>query len=82
MMNSAATCRKQEALHRSAAQATALDNVRQVALTAAAAWEQEAIWAEKLESRKIDQLSPADAEIAREMQAEDDEPDDAPDDAA
>ena len=71
-MNSAATCREYEARHLETARATPLINVRNIALTAAAAWAQEALWAERQEGRRSDRLSAADAEIAREMQADDD----------
>ena len=51
MRPTATLCHTRAAHHRGLADAAALDNVRTVELTAAAAWEKEALLAEKRESR-------------------------------
>ena len=51
MQPSASLCRSQEAFHRDRAIGAQLENVRAVATTAAAAWAQEAVAAERREAR-------------------------------
>ena len=51
MRPTATLCHTRAAHHRGLAEAAGLDNVRTVELTAAAAWEKEAILAEKREAR-------------------------------
>ena len=51
MRPTASLCHAQAAHQRDLASAAQLDNVRNVALTAAAAWDKEAVLAEKRESR-------------------------------
>lgn len=71
MFNSAIFCRQRETHHRLLASEAVLDNARKVALTAAAAWAKEATEAEAREAGLVNQLSAADAEIAREFLDED-----------
>jgi hypothetical protein len=51
MSQTAAFCRQQEAAQRLRAASEPLANVRQIALTAAAAWGAEALWAERREKK-------------------------------
>ncbi len=51
MRPTATLCHTRAAHHRGLADAAALDNVRNVELTAAAAWDKEAVLAEKREAR-------------------------------
>lgn len=53
MYPSSTLCRAQEEIHRARAAAATLDNVRDIAATAAAAWGQEAAAAEKREARAL-----------------------------
>lgn len=73
MFNSAILCRQREAHHRLLASEAVLDNARKIALTAAAAWGKEAAEAEAREAGLVNQLTAADAEIAREFLEEDQE---------
>lgn len=50
MTPSSAFCRAQEAAQRQRAASEPLENVRQIALAAAAAWNAEAVWAESREN--------------------------------
>lgn len=52
MFPSADLCRCQEALHLSRASEATLENVRRIATVAAAAWGQEALFAEAREGRR------------------------------
>lgn len=52
MTQSAAFCRTQEAFHRDRAAGTTLENVRTVAVRAAAAWNREASLADQLENKR------------------------------
>ena len=52
MEPSSATCRAQEALHRSRAATAALPNIRLSSERAAAAWANEAIYADRREERR------------------------------
>ncbi|ARS29404.1 hypothetical protein [Sphingomonas sp. KC8] len=72
MFNSAMMCRQQEARHRQIAVNASLQNVRKVALAAAAAWGRQAEDAEEREAGSRCSLSEADAAIALEFQLEDD----------
>ena len=51
MYPSSTLCRTQEEFHRERAASTTLENVRAIATSAAAAWGQEAVAAEKREAR-------------------------------
>ncbi|WP_380872393.1 hypothetical protein ACFB49_33350 [Sphingomonas sp. DBB INV C78] len=76
MINSAIMCRQQETLHRQIAMDAGLQNVRRVALAAAAAW---ALAAEDAEARDAGSgciLNEADAAIALEFKLEDDRDED------
>jgi hypothetical protein len=77
LLNSAAVCRRWEAHHRQAAAEARLPNVRNIALTAAAAWARQAEEAEERESGFQAALSDEDAAIALEFQREEDFADDA-----
>jgi hypothetical protein len=54
MVPSSALCRSQESLHLRRAANTQLDNVRAVAVDAAAAWGKEAVAAERREGRQAE----------------------------
>ncbi|MGH6781796.1 MAG: hypothetical protein ACREB5_06800 [Sphingomonadaceae bacterium] len=69
MRLTATLCREQAAHQRALAANAVLDNVREVALKAALAWDREASDAEKRESRS-DKLSCDDAAIAAEFRLE------------
>lgn len=71
MFNTSALCRQQEAHHRRIAAETDLQNVRKVALTAARAWEVQALEAESRKAGAKDALSDEDAAIALEFLRED-----------
>jgi len=71
MVNGSALCRQQEAHHRRVAAETGLQNVREVALAAARAWEVQALEAESREAGSKDALSDEDAAIALEFLLED-----------
>ncbi len=52
MAQSAAFCRAQEALQRERAAGATLENVRSIAVSAATAWEREAVLAEQREDKR------------------------------
>ena len=64
MYPSSTLCRAQEAHQKSIAEAATLENVRAVALRAAAVWGHEAIAAEKREARRVPM---ADASVDSEL---------------
>ena len=65
MYPSSTLCRAQEAHQKSVADGATLENVRVVALRAAAVWGQEAVAAEKRESRRVPAADAgADSELA------------------
>jgi hypothetical protein len=68
--NSAKLCREREAHHRLAAKEASLLNVRNIALSAAAAWARQAEEAEEIETGLRVDLSAADAAIALEFRRE------------
>ncbi|WP_221792759.1 hypothetical protein [Aquisediminimonas sediminicola] len=70
MLNTLALCRQQEAYHRQLAADAPLDNVRQIALIAAAAWALEADAIETQGTKEGGKLSKADAAIALEFRLE------------
>lgn len=73
MFNTSTMCRRQAAHHRQLAAASPLEKVRRIALTAAKAWEMQAMEAEAHEAGKPDMLSAEDAAIALEFRQEDEE---------
>jgi hypothetical protein len=77
IVNTAAMCKRQEAIHRETAAATTLTNVRRIALRAAAAWEKQAQEMTQKEAGEKGGLSPEDAAIALEflLEEENDRPD-------
>jgi hypothetical protein len=74
-LNSAAVCRHWEAHHRQAAAEARSLNLRNIALTAAAAWGRQAEEAEAYESGIPAELSIEDAAIALEFRREEEFPD-------
>lgn len=68
MYPSSTLCRAQEEFHRERALASTLANVRAVAESAAAAWGQEAILAEKREARGLRTREVADLMAARKLE--------------
>lgn len=75
MFNTSAMCRQQELHHRGIAAETSLENVRKIALSAAAAWKMQAEEAVRQENASGVDLSPEDAAIALEflLEAEEEE---------
>jgi hypothetical protein len=69
MQPTAAHCREQQAVQLALAANEPLEARKKIALTAAAAWSEEAIAADKREARKT-ALSELDAAIAQEFAAE------------
>lgn len=63
MQLSSILCRAQEAHHHAVARATTLDNVRQIANTAAAAWAKEGVAAGRREDRKLSTKAFAEAHL-------------------
>lgn len=64
MVPSLALCRTQEDFHRRRAASATLENVRQLSISAAAAWAREALAAESREERQLRARRVADAGIA------------------
>lgn len=71
MYPSSTLCRTQEEFHRARAASATLDNVRTIAESAAAAWGQEALCAEKREARGVRTRALAELIAAQKQQAAD-----------
>jgi hypothetical protein len=69
MYPSSTLCRAQEAYHRERAAGAQLENVRRIASNAAAAWELEALGAERREARHERTRLTADALVAQKARA-------------
>lgn len=69
MYPSSTLCRTQEAFHRARAAAATLDNVREIATTAADAWGQEAASAEKREARGLRTRAVAELMAVQKLEA-------------